>query len=174
MADPITLGIVAMAGMGAMGSIMGGVQQSEQFKQAATANKYNETVLKQQGTQASNSAASNEATSIRRSSGDLGEQAAAFAESGVGTGGSTGQVERQSATNARMDQLNIWYGGELQRKSAFDAASLERYNELINKRNADSALISGFTGAGTKAVMGGIGAKTGNPAFVSSGGSGTF
>ena len=81
--------------------------------------------------------------SIRKSQGELGEQAAAGGEANIGTGGSLAGVEKQSATNARLDALNIWYGGELERHQALDAASLQRYQELVSKSNETSHVIGG-------------------------------
>ncbi len=84
------------------------------------------------------------AESQRKAAGELGEQAAAFGQANIGTGGSVQGVEKQSATNARMDALNIWYGGELERHQAFAEASAERYRQLVYKRNADTQLYGGI------------------------------
>jgi hypothetical protein len=61
---------------------------------------------------------------------------------------------KQSATNARMDALNIWYGGELEHHQAMDAAGLQRYNQLIAKSNQTGDIFGSTLGAGTQALMG--------------------
>jgi hypothetical protein len=154
-ADPITAGIAIGAVTSAAAAGMGGVAQSQQATAESKAAQYNADVLVQQGNAASNSAASNEGASLRRSAGDLGEQAAAIGQSGTGTGGSAQGVMKQSATNARLDALNIWYGGELERHQDLAAANLQRYNAEVYKRNSDTALTVGFGRAGTSLLMGG-------------------
>lgn len=163
--EPISAGLLVAAVASAASAAAAGVQESSAASAQSKAYQYQADAQKQAGIQASNTAAANEATVLRRSSADLGEQAAAFGEANVGTGGSPGQVMKQSATNARMDALNTWYGGELERHALFQEADLSRYNALIEKQNSDAALIKGGLGAGTKLLMGGLNfgtyAKTG-------------
>jgi hypothetical protein len=140
-----------IAAVTAAASMASALQQSAQSSAQADAAGYNVQVLKQQGIAASNTAAANMAESQRKSAAALGEQAAAFGQSEIGTGGSVQNVEKQSATNARMDQLNIWYGGELERHQAFAEASAERYKQLLYKRNADAQL---YGGIGTSLLTG--------------------
>lgn len=136
--------------------IIQGIQMSEQYDAQASANKRSATALLQAGNTAANVAAANMATSQRQSAAALGEQAAAFAESGGGTGGTTAGVEKQAATNARMDQLNIWYGGELEKHQDYLAANEQRYQQLINKRSSGwgVALMQGGKFGGQLASMG--------------------
>jgi hypothetical protein len=179
MADPITAGLII--GTTVASSAMAGVAQSQQDTAQSKAAQYNATALVNAGDAASNSAASNEGASLRRSAGQLGEQAAAIGQSGTGTGGTAQGVMTQSATSAKMDALNIWYGGELERHQDLEAANLQRYYSEAYKRNASTDLISGGTSAGTKLLMGGAGAyynklnigSYGNP-YSSLGGGGTF
>jgi hypothetical protein len=131
-----------------------GVASSQQASAQANAASYNATVQHQAGVQASNTAASNEATSLRRSSADLGEQAAAFGEANIGTGGSVAGVEKQSRASAQEDALNIWYGGELERKGAFASAKLENYQSDVYQQQSKNALIGGGIGAGTALLSG--------------------
>ena len=159
-------------GPGMIGAAFGVAQQVgstiEQYSQqnaASSESKYNATVLSQQGIAESNTAAANEAGSIRQTGAVLGEQAAGAAGANVGTGGTIGGVEKQSATNARMDALNIWYGGTLERYQAFNAAAEQEYNAKVEKSNANNALIGGALalpgsaakgyGLGTSMLMGG-------------------
>src|SRR5216683_2699095 len=157
--DPVTMAIV-----GTTAGVFGAIQRSNQFSAQAKAADYNAAVLTQQGVSESNTAAANMAQSQRRSAGELGEQAAAFGQANIGTGGSVSAVEKQSATNARMDALNIWYGGELERHQAFAEASAERYRQLVYKRNADAQL---YGGIGTALLSG---ASKGYGSYLESGG----
>src|SRR5208337_1931302 len=145
MADPISAGLILT---GVAATTVGKVQSDQA---AAAASGYNATVLRQQATEASNVGAANEAMVTRRSAGQLGEQAAAIGEANVGT---QPQVEKQSATNARMDALNVWYGGELERHQALDAASLQRYQQLLSKYNETGDVIGGALTGATKIAMG--------------------
>ncbi len=154
MADPITAGIAITAVAGAVSAGMQGVAASQNDKAESQAAKYNATADINAGNQASNSAAANEQNSLRRSAEALGTQAAGFGEANIGTGGSTATTERQSATNARLDALNVWYGGELEHRSALNAASLERYQQLIHQQNESTDLIAGGVGAGTSIATG--------------------
>jgi len=153
-----------IAAVTAAAQMASALQQSSQSSAQADAAGYNVAVLKQQGISASNTAAANMAESQRRSAGELGEQAAAFGQANIGTGGSVSAVEKQSATNARMDALNILYGGELERHQAFAEASAERYRQLVYKRNADTQL---YGGIGTSLLSG---ASAGYGAYLNSGG----
>lgn len=155
MADPITLGIIAASVAAAASTAMTAASASSAASAQSKAFRYQAEADKQAGVQATNTAAANMAVQQRQSAGQLGEQAASLGEANVGTGGSAGQVEKQSATNARMDQLNTWYGGELERHQMFQEADLNRYNSLIERNNSDSALIGGSIGAGTKLLMAG-------------------
>ena len=160
MAPPLIIGGI-MAATTIAGGVASALQQSSQASAQANAAKYNAQVLEQQGISESNTAAANMAQSQRRSAAALGEQAAAFGQANIGTGGSASLVEKQSATNARMDALNIWYGGELERHQAFDAASAEKYQAAIYRKNADTAL---YGGIGTSLLMG---ASEGYKAYAS-------
>ncbi len=150
--DPVTMAIV-----GTTAGVFGAIQRSNQFSAQAKAADYNAAVLTQQGVSESNTAAANMAQSQRRSAAALGEQAAAFGQANIGTGGSVQTVEKQSATNARMDALNIWYGGELERHQAFDAAAVERYQSRIYRSNAEDALYGGIGTSLLTGVSGGYG-----------------
>jgi hypothetical protein len=152
--DPITAGIGITALSGAVASGMSGIAGYQQNTAEANAAQYNATTLTQQATSASNVAGANEAESLRKSQGELGEQAAAAGEANIGTGGTIAGVEKQSATNARLDALNIWYGGELERHQALDAATLQKYYGSVDKSNATTSLIGGGVGAGTSLLTG--------------------
>ena len=117
---------------GGVTSIAGGQMQNAQQQQVA---RYNITALQQQANEVSNSAAANEADVIRKGNAALGEQAAAAGQANIGTGGSVAGIERQSAANARLNALNVWYGGQLEHNQYENQANLEQWqlNQLDQK-----------------------------------------
>ena len=155
MADPVTAGLIVSAVVAAAATATTAVEASQAASAQSKAAQYNADVLKQQGTQAVNTAAGNEAIQRRQSAGQLGEQAAAFGQANVGTGGTTALVEKQSRTNAELDAMDIWYGGVLEKDQADSAANLQRYQSLADKRASDMALIGGGVKSGTALLMGG-------------------
>ena len=132
--DPVTAGIATSAVGGGIMQSIGAVSQD---RAEAAANKYNAQADILAGNQASNSAAANQANTIRTTNQQIGEQGAALAQANIGTGGSARTIERQSSGNARLDALNVWYGGELERESAMRSADLERYQQLINQQKEE-------------------------------------
>jgi hypothetical protein len=122
------LGLIGQGGLTALGNI----QAQQQTMNVA---EYNASALRQQANQVSNATASNEAGVIRRSAAEIGDQAAALGQANIGTGGSAAAVEKQSATSARMDALNTWYGGELERHGLLEEAKLQDWqaNQIKDK-----------------------------------------
>lgn len=88
--------------------------------------KEDAAMLKQQGRVASQQATADEEAQRRETRSVMGSQAAAFAEAGIGTGGTAAGVIRQSAINAELDALNIRYRGQLARAGLFSQAKATR------------------------------------------------
>lgn len=161
MADPVSAGILIT--LAATTAAMQGISQYQSTKAQSGMAQRQADILHQQGEIAQSSATANEATSIRHSAGVLGEQAAALGEANIGTSGSAADVERQSAGMARLDALNIWYGGQLEKRGYELEAQTERYNALSLKNKATMDLIGAGINVGTKIVTGvaGYGGGTG-------------
>lgn len=140
-----------------MEPITAGIMQFQQAGAEENAAQYNEQLFKQQGVQAQQAASANEAESLRKSGAALGEQAAGLGEANIGSGRTVQGVERQSAINARMDALNIWYGGELEASNAENQANYAAYQAKIASQNKTNALIGAGLGAGTQALLIGAG-----------------
>jgi hypothetical protein len=157
MADPITAGIGIAAIGGAVSSVMQGVAGYQQGQAQKETAQYNAGVLEQQSKQVQEAATATEAQQLRKSQGELGEQAAAFGQANVGTGPTVQGVERQSATDARLQALNTWYGGRIQGIEALQQARLEEYKGQVASHAGTMALISGGIGAAT--ALGGGAAK---------------
>jgi hypothetical protein len=116
-----------MAIMAVGSAVMQGMAAASQAQQQKNIAEYNATALNQEAKQASAAGAANEAEEIRKDQGLLGEQAAGFAGANIGTGGSVRTVEKQSATNARMNELNTWYQGELESSSLKNQANFQQW-----------------------------------------------
>lgn len=112
-------------------------------KQAA----YNARVLRMQGKVAEEQALVSEAGQRRENQQFLGKQAAAFAESGVGYGGSALDVMSQSAKEAELDALTIRYKGQLAKFGYQTDAELA-------KREGNSAFLSSALLAGGELLKG--------------------
>ena len=138
----LIIGTVASMAASAMQAFQGYQQGNAAAKEA----DYNAQILRQQGNQEVNVAASNQAETIRRGQAALGEQAAAAGQAGIGTGGTIEKVEKQSATSVRLDALNVWYGGELQKYQADNAAREQEYQAKVDRSNATASLVGGAFG----------------------------
>lgn len=80
----------------------------------------------------------------RKSNLVLGEQRAAFAQSGVDPSSGSGLlVQQQSATNAELDALNIRYQGLMQSRGLLAQAGLDRRQGQIFGQNAAWAGVNG-------------------------------
>lgn len=86
----------------------------------------------------------------------LGSQRAAVAQSGVGFGGSSDAIMRQSSAAAELDALNIRYAGDLERMGILNDIEMMKYQDKLMQRagkmamrvrwiNALSALYNGQT-----------------------------
>jgi hypothetical protein len=144
-----------MAIGGAISSAMQGFAGFTQGKVEQQTAQYNAAAAMQQGQQAQQAAAATEAQQLRKSQGELGEQAAAFGQANVGTGPTVQGIEKQSATDARLQALNIWYGGRVQGVEALNQARLDEYQARVASQKATMSLVSGGVGAGTSLLMGG-------------------
>jgi hypothetical protein len=145
-----------MAIGGAASSMMQGLAGFQQGRAEKETAQYNAAALMQQGTQAQQAATATEAQQLRKSQGELGEQAAAFGQANIGTGRTVQGIERQSATDARLAALNIWYGGRVQGIEALNEARLQEYKGQIASHAGTMALISGGIGAATSLAGGGM------------------
>jgi hypothetical protein len=140
---------------GAASSMMQGLAGYQQGQAGKETAQYNAGVLEQQSKQVQQAATAQEAQQLRKSQGELGEQAAAIGQANVGTGPTVQGIERQSATDARMEALNTWYGGRIQGIEALQQARLEEYKGQVASHAGTMALISGGIGAATSLGTGG-------------------
>lgn len=146
------LPFIAIAAMAA-GSIMQGMQSSQNAgaqQQAAQANAQYDL---EAGKTAAEAAASRGETQQRQGAEQVGEEAAAVGQSGTGIVNAAPSI-RQSETNSRMDFLNTIYGGQVQKYGYDVEAQQQEYAAKVAGLNKQNALYGGFFGAGTSALTG--------------------
>ena len=159
MADPITLGIGAIAGgavLGGIGSIMGGNTAAANLEAQKNAANYNAQLYNQQATQAMSTAQAQSNQQADQARQVLGKQRAAIAESGIGFSGTGGDLINQSAANAEFDRQNILYNGLLQSQGYSAQADQAKYAGEVAGSQINSARNAGYIGAASN-LLGGFG-----------------
>lgn len=106
--------------------------------------------LRRQGDVAANQAFADEAALRGESAQFLGRQAAAFAEAGVGDGGTAAYLMNQSNVAANLDALNVRYKGVAKRTELYGEAAMAKRRA---KQKAAGHLIKGME----KIASGGVG-----------------
>jgi hypothetical protein len=147
MSDPVSWVYIASAAIGAVGAISSGQQQKTQFQAYAQANEYNALAQQQRAQTSRLVAGEREQMQRRESAFAIGKQRAAAAESGLGLGGSTGDLTSQSELFAEMDALNVRYQGELEASGLMSQANLEGWQAGVNRQSGSSAAALGYVGA---------------------------
>jgi hypothetical protein len=143
------------AAVSAIGAISQAQTASANAKSQAQAADYNAQVSRNQAYSAMQESTSAQLAQRRRAGQVLGAQRAAAAQSGVGMGGSTGDVLEQSGALAELDALNLAYEGDLRAKGYMGQADLDAWNATQARRNAKSAMTSGYlSAAGSLASFG--------------------
>ena len=70
----------------------------------------------------------------------LGTQRAAIAQSGVGFGGSSADIIRQSTASAELDALNIRYAGDLERYGILNEIEMRKFNKAVLRKQGKQAM----------------------------------
>lgn len=158
---------VAMAvggqGLAAYGQYMQAVEQANAMRAQAGALEANATA---------NDLHTQERENLqrRRAAVVLGEQRAAIGQSGFGSGGTMGDIVRESGTNSELDALAIRFEGRVKSDEMRGQAEQLRYGAKQTKRaagiNAGTSLLTGVaSGYGAYAAMGGTPDKAGYSIF---------
>jgi hypothetical protein len=155
MSLPVVL-LVASTAISAMGSIAQGKAASASYKAQSQAQTYNSIVDKNNADQVATEYAVKENNLRQQQAGFLGRQRAALAESGIGPGGSAGDVISEDTTRARMDDLTLRYEGQTKRTAYLNNSTLDKYQSKVASMNAGAASQAGYMGA-LGAVIGGAG-----------------
>lgn len=107
------------AGLGAVNSMVSGTSAANQSNDNASAmDQYAKNLALQTGSQVSQ--IRNQGAQV------MGQQSAAFADNGTGTGGSNALIQRSTAIDTEMDAANANYSGQLQIANAQNQASALR------------------------------------------------
>lgn len=113
--------------MEALPYLISGAGATWQGQDAQTAANANTSALAQQAHVAQSQAYTDEASQRRQAGQVLGTQAAAIAQAGGGTGGTSAKVIDQSGINAELDALNIRYGGQMKASGLMAQAQASKY-----------------------------------------------
>lgn len=154
MADPVTMALVAAAGLQAVGTLASGYSQASGLNAQADAYKQQATIADANARSASAQADLREEQIRREGRQEISAQRVAAATSGTGMGGSTGDLIRQNQTFAAMDALNTRYEGALRRTSFENEASGLRHASKSARRQARGAVLGGWLGAAGLALSG--------------------
>ena len=112
--------MIASTAMNAIGAI-------QQGNAARASAEYNAKILEQNAVVERQQASAREEAQRRQSRQVLGQQRAAFAQSGGGMGGSAADVMEQSGIMAELDALTLRYEGDLRARGMEVSASQERF-----------------------------------------------
>ena len=160
MADPMTMGMVAMGGLGMVGTAM---QVQGQLGQADTYSRLADIdtqAVNEQGDLAKQ-LGFEQAKDIRKQGSILlHDQTATVGASGLVAGtGSALLVANETARNVELDALTSEYEGLREKKLADRQAALIQYDKRLTKRNATmqavGTVLGGLTQAGATAMGGG-------------------
>lgn len=154
----------------AFGQYQQGREQEANLKTQSKIAARNAALLRGQASLARQQAGADEEAQRREAKRVLGTQRAAIGQSGIGFGGTAGQLIEDSAVQAELDALNIRYGGELQASELAEQAGMSDLEAKILKKNAKSAKRAGVMNAATSLLQSGAQAYGSG---LLSGGSGT-
>lgn len=125
------------------------VQASGTLQQGRDA-RMNAALLREQA-RAEGAAAARDEEALRRAARmQIGRQAAAQAEAGIGTSGSAGLLLDQSAVLAELDALNIRYGGQLRARGLLAQSRGMQARARASGLLAGAQLLTGVSRAFTR------------------------
>ena len=141
----------------AVGSIAQGEQQASEYKAAARAADYNAKAADIQARQSYDIGTQNELSERRRGAQIAGQTRAAVGDSGFVSGsGSALAIQEQSVRDMELDALQQRYQGLIQGGAYEQEASMQRYRSKSLKANAKAAKVSGYMGAASSLLSGGV------------------
>lgn len=134
--------------MQALPFLISGAGALVQGQDAHAAGNYNAAALGQQAHVAQSQAYADEEAQRRAARQVMGTQAAAVAQAGGGSGGTTAKLVEQSAIAAELDALNIRYGGQIKATGLLAQAQGERLAGQAGRRQgyflAGANLLKGY------------------------------
>jgi hypothetical protein len=149
--------MVFLGGLKAAGSVISGMEESQNLKQVQRTNELNARYARQDATNELRIATADAEQQRRAGRKAVGEQTAAFAQSGFGISDSAVDAITQSATEAELDALQIQYKGSLRNRAGqieaqgYDAQAdaARRARKTVGIKTAINAgvnLLSGYSG----------------------------
>lgn len=152
MAAPMMV-LAAAAAVKAIGAVTAGNSQAAGYNASAASHDFTADRLDENAQIAYQQAGVREDAQRRKGHQVLGQQRAAFAQSGIdSTSGSSALVQEQSADETNLDALYMRYEGNLQARGLKTQAEQERYGGRIDRMNARTAKVGGYMGAATSAL----------------------
>lgn len=139
----------------AYGQYQQGREQEANLKTQSRLAQRDAQLLRGQARLARQQAGAEEEAQRRDAARFLGTQRAAVGQSGIGFGGTAGQLLEDSAVQSELDALNIRYGGELQATDLLNQAGNEDARAKVLKQNAKAAKRAGLMGAATSLLSSG-------------------
>jgi hypothetical protein len=148
--------LIGATAVQALGEKQAGDAQAAQLRSQQQAATYNAAIAAQNARMERQQAGAREEAQRRQAGQVLGAQRAAFAQAGVGMGGTAADVMAQSLVNAELDALTLRYEGEM-RARGMEIESTQAMSEAAALGAAASgARRQGLMRAGGT-VLGGIG-----------------
>jgi hypothetical protein len=144
------------AGLAAFGELQSSGDRAAQLRSQQQAAMFDSAIAEQNARMERQQAGAREELQRRRAGQVLGEQRAAFAQAGTGTGGSAADVMAQSLVNAELDALTLRYEGEMRARGQ-EIVSTQKTAEAASLGAAASSArrTGGIKALGT--VLGGVG-----------------
>lgn len=156
---------------GAVGALVQGRQERNAIDVQRDIEQFNIKVEKQNAALVAQQTSAREEQQRRESRQLLGTQRAAIAQSGVGFGGSSADIIRQSTASAELDSLNVRYAGDLERMGILNSIAMREFNDANLKHAGKVAMRMRWVNAASAFVGGGNIGKSSNPSALPGAGS---
>lgn len=137
-----------------IGALQGGSQQQAQQEAAARASEYNAAVARQRADSTTAAYGQREQQQRRAASLQAGQRSAAMAQSGMGTGGSNADLERQSSIMSELDALNIRYEGATRARGLLAQSEMDTYSAASSRMAGSMAKQGSYLAAAGKLMSG--------------------
>lgn len=156
---------------GAIGALVQGRQERNAIDVQRDIEQFNIKAEKQNAALVAQQTSAREEQQRRESRQLLGTQRAAIGQSGVGYGGSSADIIRQSTASAELDSLNVRYAGDLERMGILNSIEMREFNDANLKHAGKVAMRMRWVNAASAFFGGGNIGKSSNPQALPGSGS---
>jgi hypothetical protein len=125
---------------GAIGALVQGRQERNAIDVQRDIEQFNIKTETQNAALVAQQTSAREEQQRRESRQLLGTQRAAIGQSGVGYGGSSADIIRQSTVSAELDSLNVRYAGDLERMGILNSIEMRKFNDANLKHAGKVAM----------------------------------